>query len=422
MKKFYTTVLAICGFTFMNSQVFETVSLGFMSDVSNNGVAAGSIMLGKHIMWTEQGGVVTIGEPASGSQVGGTTNISTDGKYISGTMTNPNTMVNEMARYDVATGQWKYLGTMAAGKEASSWGMSGDGKTIVGLGFKTGWEAHAIKWTEATGIVDLGSTNPETSSRANGINDDGSIVVGWQDDDFDRFGVYWKNGQQIYLKDGNGENIYGEIGGISGDGKTMYGFNVDHPFIYNETDGYQEFAHEDPMYEGSGVAVTDDGKRMLGYFRKWGQGAFAGKAFIWTKEKGIVDLNEYVTSVGLDAEGMTFSLPLGMSPNGKYIVGIGTKNESLTGFVIKLPDSALATNSVKLEKTTIYPNPAKDVLNITNADKVESIEIYNMVGQKLLSEKTIKENKLDVSKLTNGTYILKLVKNGKEESIKFVKN
>ncbi|WP_300674276.1 T9SS type A sorting domain-containing protein [Soonwooa sp.] len=422
MKKFYYAAAFFCSLNFINAQVFETTTYAFMSDVSNNGVAVGNVMFGSHIMWTEQDGVITVGEPASGEQISGNTSISADGKYIAGTMTNPETMIDEMARYDVATGQWKYLGNLVHGQDASVWGMSSDGKTIVGLGFKSGWEAHGIKWTEAAGIVDLGSTHADSSSRANAINDDGSVIVGWQDDDFDRFGVYWKNGQQYHLKDANGEEVIGEIGGVSGDGKTMIGYNYDYPFIWNETDGYQEFPHEDPMYEGSAVAVSDDGKRMIGYYRPWGQGAFAGSAFIWTKEKGIVDLNEYVASLGIADNGMTFSLPLGMSPNGKYIVGIGKKNDDLLGFVIKLPDSALATNNVAVPKSVIYPNPVNDVLNISNADKLQSIEIYNFAGQKIMTSKSLTNNQINVSKLPKGSYILKLVKNGKEESVKFVKN
>lgn len=420
MKKIYTAALVICSLGLAKSQVYETVDMGFMTDVSNNGVAVGNVMYGSHIMWTEAGGTVVIGEPASGAQIGGTTNVTIDGKFISGTMTNTNTMGEEMALYNVETGQWKYLGALVPGQEVSAWGMTSDGSTVVGLGFVSSMEAHAVKWTQEGGLVDLGSTFPETSSRANGINDDGTIIVGCQDDDFDRFGAYWKNGVQHLLKNNDGENV-GEIFAVTPDGKTMIGANYDWPYIWKETDGYLELPHEDPMYIGGSIAVTDDGKKVLGFYRPWGQSAFSGNGFIWTKENGVVDLNDYVQSLGVDAEGMTFSLPLGMSPNGKYIVGIGTKNDENLGFVIKLPDSALATNNVKVSKSAIYPNPVVDVLNITNADKLENLEVYNFAGQKVLATKTIKDNKLNVSQLAKGAYILKVTKNGVTESIKFVK-
>lgn len=88
-----------------------------------------------------------IGEPASGSEIGGYTNVTADGKFISGTMTNPDTMSDEMALYNVETKVWKYLGALVTGQETTSWGMTSDGSTVVGLGFVNGMEAHAVKWT-----------------------------------------------------------------------------------------------------------------------------------------------------------------------------------------------------------------------------------------------------------------------------------
>ncbi|MGV9003717.1 DUF7619 domain-containing protein [Flavobacterium sp.] len=60
---------------------------------------------------------------------------------------------------------------------------------------------------------------------------------------------------------------------------------------------------------------------------------------------------------------------------------------------------------------TLYPTPAKEVLNINKKGSigVTSIEIYNMLGQKVLAY-TNSENisALDVSQLKTGTYFIKL--------------
>lgn len=421
MKKLYYSALLLGSISLTNAQVFDTTEFGFMTDVSNNGVAVGSVMYSNQIMWTEAGGVVVIGEPSNGEQISGNTSVSSDGKYISGTMTNPDTMINEMAHYNVETSTWKYLGNIVAGQESTAFGMTSDGTAVVGLGFLNAMEAHAIKWTEAGGLVDLGSTNPETSSRANGINDDGTVIVGWQDDDFDRLGVYWKNGVQNYIKDTDGNKV-GEAFSVTPNGKTIIGANYDYPYIWDETEGYLELTHEDPMYEGSATGITDDGKTVVGFFRQWGTGAFSGSGFIWTREGGRIDLNEYAESLGYDTKGINFSLPLAISPNGQYIVGVGLKDSSeIMGFVIKLPESNMATSNVNVDKVKLYPNPAKDIINLTNVDKQDTIEIYNLVGQKVITEKNTGSNQINISKLSKGTYILKVLKNGKEESIKFVK-
>lgn len=421
MKNFYTAALFLAGVSLAQAQVFETTDYAFMTDVSNNGVAVGNVMYTSHIMWTEQGGTSAIGVPASGDEIGGNTSISADGRYIAATMTNPETMSDEMARYDVTTGAWTYTGAIAPGMEVTSWGMSIDGSIIVGLGFVNGMEAHAVKWTEGGLLEDLGSTNPETSSRANGVNNDGSIVVGWQDDDLDRNGAYWNKGEQVYLRDSSGAHV-GEIEAVSGNGKTMIGHTFGWPYIWTEEEGYTEFPPDDVMAEGGASAVTEDGQTVVGYYRPWGQGAFAGTGFIWTKAEGMKDLNSYVESLGLDNNGMVFSLPLGISPNGKYIVGIGMKANDVKGFVIKLPTELSTAETATKTKYAVYPNPVKDRLFIQNPAGITHAELYNMAGQKVLSTKTVTKDGIDVSKLGKGNYVLKVTGPNHTETVKVLKN
>lgn len=198
-----------------------------MLEVSDNGVAVGNVMNAYHVMWTESGGAVNIGEPTSGDFISGWTNVTADGKLISGTMTDPDTGRDQMARYDVTTGTWRFMGGLSnnpAVELSSAWGMTSDGSAIVGLGWVSVGEAHATKWTEATGLVDLGSTVAERSSRANSLTDDGTMIVGWQDNDNgDREGVYWKNGTQTALTDDSG-NPTGEAVAVTPSGQTIVGF------------------------------------------------------------------------------------------------------------------------------------------------------------------------------------------------------
>lgn len=418
MKNFYTAALFFLGLGLSQAQVYDTGSLVFMKDVSNNGVAVGSLG-GSHVLWTVNSGTISLGEIQSG-QASGMTNVSSDGRYVSGTMTNPNTGVDEMARYDTTTQTWTYLGTISAGSESSAWGMTSDGSTVVGLGLLESYLGNAVKWSQTTGFVTIGSTVSGSSSRANAISDDGTIVAGWQDDDYgDRFGVYWKDGVQTYIKDNNGD-LVGEVANMTPDGKTMVGTNLERPYIWNETTGYTEFIHDNPMYEGGASAISDDGKTVIGFFREWGTGALSGEGFIWNQEKGRINLNEYVTSLGLDDLGMTFALPMAISPNGKYIVGIGRIDNDYQGFVIDL-SAVLATKDVAMSKTKIYPNPVGNFLQITNSEKITGVEIYNMAGQKVLSTAKISKDGLNVSTLTKGTYVVKVKNATSAESIKMLK-
>ncbi len=425
MKKLYTAALFMMGLHFASSQVYTTGSFALMSDVSNNGVATGNVMTAYHIMWTEENGSENIGELTSGDYISGLTNVTSDGKYISGTMTNPETGKDEMARYDTTTKTWTYLGGLKASSDAtlsSAWGMSSDGKVIVGLGWQTSGTGHGIVWREGDGITDLGSTVAERSSRANSVNDSGDIIVGWQDNDYgDRQGVYWKNGVQVPLTDNDGMPT-GEAVAVTPDGKTIIGFTYDNPFIWNETAGYTKITHPDPDYAGGAASITDDGKTVVGYFRPWNGQAVTGEGFIYTQEKGRVELNEYIASLGIDNQGITFALPMAISPNGKYITGVGRTDDDIVGFVIKLPDSALSTQTAAVAKTKVYPNPVKDILHISKSENVTLAEIYNMAGQKVYSTTSVNKSGLNLSALPAGNYILQMTVNGKTESTSLIKH
>src|SRR5690606_25194896 len=109
------------------------------------------------------------------------------------------------------------------GHSSSAWGFSGNGQIVVGLGWVNAGLAHAIKWSEETGLVDMGSTVEGSSSRANAANYDGSIIVGWQDAESGfRQAAVWVDDVQNLIFDNEG-NAVGEAGAISDDGNWVVG-------------------------------------------------------------------------------------------------------------------------------------------------------------------------------------------------------
>jgi len=69
-------------------------------------------------------------------------------------------------------------------------------------------------------------------------------------------------------------------------------------------------------------------------------------------------------------------------------------------------------NDVATISTSIYPNPAKDVVNLTSSSKIERVEMFNMMGQKV-SEKSVNANSTSVNvvNLNAGTYVVKVYTN-----------
>ena len=56
---------------------------------------------------------------------------------------------------------------------------------------------------------------------------------------------------------------------------------------------------------------------------------------------------------------------------------------------------------------SVYPNPVKNMLNFKTEELVTKVEVYDIAGR-ILSSNSVSENKVDLSKLRTGNYILKI--------------
>src|SRR5690606_19285251 len=136
-------------------------------------------------------------------------------------------------------------------------------------------------------------------------------------------------------------NAVGEAGAISDDGNWVVGGN--HMFSawkWSEESGLTLIEHPNAgfFYQGAATAVSGDGSVIVGYYRPWPGGPYFGEGFIWTEETGRVNLNDYVESLGLDRQGLSLNLPLGISADGKKIVGTGLdSSDQIVNFLVILP-------------------------------------------------------------------------------------
>lgn len=83
-----------------------------------------------------------------------------------------------------------------------------------------------------------------------------------------------------------------------------------------------------------------------------------------------------------------------------------------------------STTGVNPENTgnllNIYPNPASDY-TIINAAEVTFIEIYDITGKNILNTVPTTDNKIDISHLSKGTYLVSLHTKGKVSTSKLIK-
>ncbi len=80
----------------------------------------------------------------------------------------------------------------------------------------------------------------------------------------------------------------------------------------------------------------------------------------------------------------------------------------------------IAGTSIEENKEiSVYPNPATSTLNIEAPGNDVTVEIYNILSQKVLSSKNTKS--IDINALESGNYMIKIISQGEITMKKFVK-
>lgn len=82
----------------------------------------------------------------------------------------------------------------------------------------------------------------------------------------------------------------------------------------------------------------------------------------------------------------------------------------------------IGVDEFDINKLSIYPQPANDILNIDYIEEIALLEVYNMLGQQLISAKESSSRvKLNVSSLKAGAYFLKLHTASNKHVVKIIK-
>ncbi|MGC1204831.1 MAG: T9SS type A sorting domain-containing protein [Flavobacteriaceae bacterium] len=77
--------------------------------------------------------------------------------------------------------------------------------------------------------------------------------------------------------------------------------------------------------------------------------------------------------------------------------------------VLGQADPSLGLSKNQIEGLKVYPNPAKDYIAIeSNKVRISSVAMYNVLGAKVISEKALVNNRLNIASLAKGIYVLKI--------------
>lgn len=111
--------------------------------------------------------------------------------------------------------------------------------------------------------------------------------------------------------------------------------------------------------------------------------------------------------------------------NNLYIMGGNTDSfiGSVTASTQSVDLATLSANEFAKNATSVtYPNPVKDNLNLSFETKINSVSIYNLLGQEVITKSVnSNEGKIDVSSLSSGTYFVKVTTDNLIKTLKVVK-
>ncbi|MGE3108665.1 MAG: GC-type dockerin domain-anchored protein [Phycisphaerales bacterium] len=268
------------------SIIVGTADHGFFSDQGS-----------QPFIWTAGTGAIEIGDlpgGVSGVPRAGARAITPDAAFIA--CVGESESGTESYLYRVATGEMTPIGDLPGGTFASySLAMSADGLVLVGVS-DSSMGQQAFRWTLAGGIQPMGYLPmPPTTARysqATAISADGGVIAG---------------SSRSFNASPNGEEAFRwtQATGMVPLGDLPGGSFQSTPLAMN---------HDGSVIVGRGY--------VAGACGPFGCGS-AAHAFIWDADHGMRDLNDLVTSLGIDLTGWVLQEARGISADGRIIVGTG---------------------------------------------------------------------------------------------------
>lgn len=280
-----------------------------------------------NLYYTESAGAVIIGDGC----FNGLPAISGDGSTVLGCHVDVNG--NENAARWLGGTSWLDLGSEAGAVPCGTslsgpYGVNGDGSLAVGLLWRAQvCHANAGTWDLVNGgpALVLPSVIDGPATRANAVNADGSVIVGWQDQlTGERTAAKWVDRvPELILTEGGDFN--GEAHAVSSDGRAIVGEGYQFgnlAWIWREGKGLLPIGTSNNKDRGTFVAldVSDGGTTAVGFARKGN----STRAFVWRLKTGAAFLDILLANHGVIIPvGWTLSVASVISADGKTIYGWG---------------------------------------------------------------------------------------------------
>lgn len=113
----------------------------------------------------------------------------------------------------------------------------------------------------------------------------------------------------------------------------------------------------------------------------------------------------------------------GRTPGEVLFVRVWEYDNNVFGtFLVSAYDASLSSGSFDNANFSAYPNPVKDLLNVSYSTEISSIRVINMIGQEVISKNiNATSTQVDMSQLSAGTYIVNVTVGDNVKTLKVVK-
>lgn len=213
-----------------------------------------------------------------------------------------------------------------------------------------------------------------------------------------------------------GENSTGQLG----DGTTIY-----------RTNPIQVGTATDWLDVSAGTRYTIATKNNLSlwswgynYSGQLGLGTYGNTSDVYIPTQVGTSVNSNKISAGgyhalvINSDG--FIRGTGSNVVGQIGDGTFVEKNSLTS--ISCYPSVLSKEDFAFNQLKVYPNPVRDILNFSFDKEIITVSIYNLLGQEVATKSmNTNQDSIDISHLTSGTYLIKVISGVGVKTLKIIK-
>jgi len=277
--------------------------------------------------WTRSGGMQSIGALPGAGHAAYASAVSADGSVIAGYSTTDSSTYQAF-RWTQAGGMVSIGGLGANDGFTRGDAISADGSVIVGYSSTSAYPGgNGYRWTQSTGMQDLGILPGDFTSWARGISADGSIIVGQSNTNDSGQAYRWTATDGLVSLGVAPGAATTSASDISNDGTTISGSGQVNGFsramVWTLAGGWENLGTLTGYQYSADAGITADGSMIFGQVFNVSP-SFTSEGMIWDRAHGMRFAKDWLSAdYGLDLANWTIGYVAGISDDNQIITGVG---------------------------------------------------------------------------------------------------